>query len=229
MLAQIGQKIMALVQQGVFTPAKPLPSERVLCEQFSVTRITLREALGQLASQGIIYSEPRRGWFVSPPRLVYNPLKRSHFHTMIKEQGRTSQTEVIEARQLTVINSICKSLGLPVGSSVYCVRRLRRIDERPVLYVEHYINPAIFPALLQNDLTQSLTDIYHANYNIHYGRVRFTMIPVAIPTQAISALKLSAGSPVLSIIRVNRDQNNRIIDCDYEYWRHDAIQIDVEI
>ncbi|WP_225321226.1 GntR family transcriptional regulator, partial [Pseudomonas aeruginosa] len=48
-------------QQGAFPPA-----ERKLSELFATTRITLREALIQLESQGLIYREERRGWFVSP-------------------------------------------------------------------------------------------------------------------------------------------------------------------
>jgi DNA-binding GntR family transcriptional regulator len=76
-----------------------LPSERALSEHFSTTRITLREALSQLEAEGLIYREVRRGWFISPPRMIYNPLQRSHFHAMAKDQGRSAQTEVIDARQ----------------------------------------------------------------------------------------------------------------------------------
>lgn len=52
---------------GALAPSTKLPAERRLSESFSTTRITLREALGQLESQGLIYREERRGWFVSPP------------------------------------------------------------------------------------------------------------------------------------------------------------------
>ena len=47
-----------------------LPSERQLSEEYSTTRITLREALALLESRGEIYRELRRGWFIAPPRLV---------------------------------------------------------------------------------------------------------------------------------------------------------------
>ncbi|MFU0494600.1 UTRA domain-containing protein, partial [Pseudomonas syringae pv. actinidiae] len=35
----------------------------------------------------------------------------------------------------------------------------------------------------------------------------------------------SLGSPGLRIARVNHDRNDRLIDCDLEYWRHDAIHV----
>lgn len=217
------------IASGLFAAEGRLPSERQLSEQFATTRITLREALSQLEGQGLIYRQVRRGWFVSPPRIVYNPLQRSHFHAMAREQGRSAKTEVIDATELIASDAVCLKLLLPEKSTVYCIRRLRYIDGRPVLYVEHYLNPQFFPQILHVDLTQSLTDLYSAKYGVNYGRVRFDMLPTLLPENASLALKAAPGSPALFITRTNRDQHDRVIDCDLEYWRYDALHIDVEV
>ncbi len=120
-------------------------------------------------------------------------------------------------------------LELPAFSSVYQVRRARRIDGRLVLYVEHYLNPAYFPGILEFDLTRSLTELYASHYGIYYGRVRFDILPTALPAVAASALRVAVGSPALRISRINRDQHGNIIDCDLEFWRHDAIHVSVEV
>lgn len=228
-VATICLSLSESIASGLFAAEGRLPSERELSEQFATTRITLREALSQLEGQGLIYRQVRRGWFVSPPRIVYNPLQRSHFHAMAKEQGRSARTEVIDAKELIASDAVCIKLALPSNSPVYCIRRLRYIDGRPVLYVEHYLNPAFFPQILNIDLTQSLTDIYSSKYGINYGRVRFDMLPTRLPEGASSALKVALGSPALFITRTNRDQYDRVIDCDLEYWRYDALHIDVEV
>lgn len=217
------------IANGAFSAEGRLPSERQMSEQFSTTRITLREALSQLEGQGLIYREVRRGWFVSPPRIVYNPLQRSHFHAMAREQGRSARTEVIDAKVLIASDAVCGKLTLPPKSEVYCIRRLRYLDGRPVLYVEHYLNPQFFPNILSADLTQSLTDLYSSQYGVSYGRVRFEMVPTRLSEQASCALKIAPGSPALFITRTNRDQHDRVIDCDLEYWRYDALHIDVEV
>lgn len=217
------------IEHGLLPPGGKLPAERKLSELFDTTRITLREALGQLEAQGLIYREERRGWFVSPPRLAYNPLVRSHFHAMVGEQGRVPATEVLSARLLPASAEICGLLELPALSSVIQIRRARRIDGRLVLYVEHYLNPAYFPGIFDFDLTRSLTELYASQYDIYYGRVRFDMVPTALQTDAAAALKVAVGSPALRITRLNRDQHGRLIDCDLEFWRHDAIHISVEV
>lgn len=217
------------IEHGLLPLGGKLPAERKLSELFATTRITLREALGQLEAQGLIYREERRGWFVSPPRLDYNPLVRSHFHAMVSEQGRAPSTDVLSARLVPAPVEICELLELPALSAVFQIRRARRVDERLVLYVEHYLNPAYFPGILDHDLTHSLTELYACQYGIHYGRVRFDMLPTALHPDAAAALRVSPGSPALRIVRRNRDQHGRLIDCDLEYWRHDAIQVRVEV
>ncbi|GFM75781.1 GntR family transcriptional regulator [Pseudomonas cichorii] len=213
------------IEHGLLPSGSKLPAERKLSEVFDTTRITLREALVQLEAQGLIYREERRGWFVSPPRLAYDLIRRSHFHAMVQAQGRVAETQIISARLQPASAKICEKLQLPALSSVIQICRARRIDQRLVLYVEHYLNPEYFPGILDCDLSQSLTELYASRYDLSYGQVHFEIVPTALHADACAALKVSVGSPGLCIARVNYDQRGRLIDCDLEYWRHDAIHV----
>lgn len=227
-VAVISQAIANWLETGTLGHNARLPAERELSTHFATTRITLREALGHLEAQGKIYRQERRGWFVSPPRLDYNPLSRSHFHAMVREQGYTPATQVLDAEEIPAPPGICRHLALADSASVYRIRRIRRIDGRAVLYVEHHLNPAFFPGILAEDLTRSLSELYARRYDIHYGKVWFGMLPTTFPATAARALQTSKNSPALFITRINRDQHGRIIDCDLEYWRYDALHISVE-
>lgn len=61
------------IESGLLPPGQKLPPERKLAESFNTTRVTLREALSLLEIEGKIYREDRRGWFISPPPLSYDP------------------------------------------------------------------------------------------------------------------------------------------------------------
>lgn len=217
------------IEHGLLAPGGKLPAERKLSEVFETTRITLREALAQLEAMGLIYREERRGWFVAPARLTYDLIERSHFHAMVCEQGRSALTELLSARLQPASALICARLQLPALSSVVRICRLRRIDGRAVLYAEHYLNPQYFPGILDRDLSQSLTRLYASEYGIQYGQVDFEILPTALPGAAASALRVSSGSAGLLVARTNSDQHGRLIDCDLEYWRHDAIRICAEV
>ena len=85
-LGKIKNSIREQIQSGIYKEGQKIPSERELSELFATTRITLKDALISLETEGLIYREDRRGWFVSPERIRYNPLSRSHFHQMIRDQ-----------------------------------------------------------------------------------------------------------------------------------------------
>ncbi|HAI06371.1 MAG TPA: MFS transporter, partial [Pantoea sp.] len=118
----IASALLSRIQAGEFSGGR-LPAERALSEAFGTTRITLREALGKLEAQGMIYRELRRGWFIAPPRLIYNPLHHSHFHALATEQGRPATTEVIAAEPVAVQGELAPALLLAPGSTAYRLRR----------------------------------------------------------------------------------------------------------
>lgn len=203
-----------------------LPSERDMMARLQTTRITLREVLNELEAEGCVYRENRRGWFVSPPRLRYDLLACLPFHEMVRSQQRSARTLLISAEEVTAPVKVARRLGLAEGERVYRICRARLVDERRVLYVEHHLLPRCFPAILEFDLArESLTELYRREYGIRVGRVSYELGTCVLSSDAASALNAVRGSPAQRITRINHDQNGRAIDCDDEYWRHDAIEL----
>jgi len=225
---KIREALREQIREGLMVPGSKLPAERKLADAFDTTRITLREALVLLEAEGQIYREERRGWFVAPERLNYDPGVRSDFHRMVDEQQRCPETRWLNSSTIAANPALCRQMELTPLDPLYRIDRVRLIDDRPVLYVEHYLKPEIFPGILEHDLNGSLTRIYESEYGIQIGRVRFEIYPTALVGIAAEQLNVAQGSQGLQIIRVNYDQNNRLIDCDFEFWRHDAIRVRVD-
>lgn len=213
---------------GIYTCQQKLPSERELSELFQTTRITMKDALIALETEGLIYREERRGWFVSPPRLRYNPLSRSHFHRMVEEQQRQAATRVLKIETELASSDIGKVLELKSIQPVHRIQRVRSIDNRVVLFVENCLIAALFPDLLTHDLPQSLTALYDKRYGYQTARSRFDVIPTAAPEHVAKALNLAEGQQILKICRVNYNQDGVLMDCEFEYWRPDAVMIQID-
>ncbi|MDN0083310.1 UTRA domain-containing protein [Crenobacter sp. SG2305] len=227
-ITHIRQSLESQIESGLLSPGMKLPSERELSELFSTTRITLKDALLALEAEGRIYREERRGWFVAHPRLVYNPLYRTYFQKMVTRQRRQVETKVVATSQIMASPALCKEMELSALSRLYQICRLRYLDGRAVSYVEHFLKPERFPNILERDLSQSLTLMYEKHYDIHFSRSRFDIYPSAARGEVAQRLSVTAGSPILVIARVNYDQHGALIDCDHEYWRHDAVRISVD-
>jgi DNA-binding GntR family transcriptional regulator len=226
--SKLEQAIRTDLAEGRLAVDRRLPPERELAERYHTTRITLREALSHLEMDGLIYRENRRGWFVSDRRLVYNPLWRTDFQRMTREQNRQASTELIEAVSAVAPDTICQLLEQPAGTAFWRIRRRRRVDGRLVVFVEHHLSKTVFADILEQDLTGSLTNLYRELYGIEYGDVSFEINPIALTGMPAAELHCSDGTFGLQIVRVNRDRSGRILDCDLEYWRHDAVSIKID-
>jgi len=227
-LSRIKESIRKLLAKDAARPSQKLPSERELSVLFSTTRITLKEALSALEIEGIIYRESRRGWFVCPARLIYNPLSRCHFHQLVNDQQRSAQTRVLAVCTQPADAQQSKLLGLEKLTELHCIERLRHVDNRPVLYVQNCLISALFPDILKQDLSQSLTQLYLQQYGYQTLRSSFEVTLCGANRQVANALHLAQGQQVLKICRVNYQQQGTIIDCEFEYWRPDAVMIRID-
>ncbi|RTZ17841.1 UTRA domain-containing protein [Vibrio aquaticus] len=227
-LGTIKSTLRGQIDSGIFTQGQKLPSERELSELFATTRITMKDALISLETEGLIYREKRRGWYVSPDRVIYNPLSRSHFHQMVHEQDRLAHTQLVNARREMASGEYATELQAESITPIYVIERLRYIDGRAVLFVENVLKVSLFDGILSEDLTQSLTEIYYQRYGYQTQRSRFEVLPTSAPEHVAKALNVGVGQPVLKICRINYKQDGELMDCEFEYWRPDAVTIRID-
>ena len=185
-----------------------MPAERALSERFATTRITIKEALSSLEADGLIYRAERRGWFVAPPRLTYDPAIHTHFHQWIGEQQRTAETRVLAHGSELASSELCRWMGLDPFTPLYEIRRLRLIDGRPVLHVSHHLLASRFPDIASAPLASSLTELYQQRYGIGQGGASLEITPRRRGDHRPRP-QSGGGEPVLRLVRVNYDERGR--------------------
>ncbi|MFM2587126.1 phosphonate utilization transcriptional regulator PhnR [Vibrio sp. TBV020] len=223
---KIKDSIVEQIESGMLSPRQKLPAERKLAESFDTTRVTLREALSLLEAEGRIYREDRRGWFISPLPLRYDPTQTLNFTNMALAQERVPRTELIAAKGILADKQASRLLNLQPFSDVFRVDRVRYLEDRPVVYVTNYIRPELFPNLLDYDLSESLTDIYREHFGVVYQKIRYRISTSSLLGEIAQSLRATSGTPAMVVERINYNQQGELIDCDIEYWRHDAISIE---
>ena len=94
---RVRDHLVGLIDAGVLAPDSRLPAERELSETFQMTRVTAHQALEQMEAEGRIYRLSRRGWFVSPPPLRYDPSINASFTRNVAASGRKPGTRVLSS------------------------------------------------------------------------------------------------------------------------------------
>ena len=226
---RIRDHVASLIEVGALSPGMKLPSERMLRDEFRVTRVTARQALAQLETEGLIYREKRRGWFVSQPRILYDPTANVSFTECVISQNRVPGTNVLSKERLVASTWESERLGIDVGDPVFLIRRLRLVDGRTVLLEYIHVNAEWCPDLLDFSLDRSLTELMLERYGITEHRPHIRMRPTALGEPQARALGVSIGTPSLYLSRKVYDQFDNVIEYDQEFWRHDALEICVDV
>ena len=215
----------AVIEAGTLAPGTKLPPERALAEEFSITRVTVHQALIRMEAEGLIFREERRGWFVSLPRVRYDPTANTSFTESIAEQGRVAGTTVLSKQQVAATRWESAHLGCAVGDPTYVISRVRTVDGRSVLVEQIHIKAKRCPGLLDFPLDQSMTDLMSERFGIVEHRAEINMRPTALSEIPAKALNVAVGTPGLYLSRAVLDQFDEVVEFDQEFWRHDAIDI----
>jgi len=213
------------IESGSLAPGAKLPPERALSDEFSINRVTVRQALSRMEAEGLIFREERRGWFVSPPRVSYDPTANTSFTESVSSQGRIAGTTILSKQQVAASQWLSTLLNCAVGDPIFIINRLRTVDGRAVLVEQIHVKAKRCPGLLDFPLDQSMTNLMSEKFGIIEHRTHINMRPTALPEIPAKALGVGVGTPSLYLSRAILDQFNEVIELDQEFWRHDAIDI----
>lgn len=223
---EIKNLILDQIEQGELFPNQKLPSERILADSFSTTRITIREALSSLEAESKIYREDRRGWFVSASPLLIDPTQVTSFEGTATSQDRIPATKFLNVSLEMANKKASQLLQLKPFSKVYKVSRVKYIDNRPVAYFVNYISPSLFPELLDKDLSGSLTELFDVEYTIKRNRLKYHICTGNLERALAKHLRINDAMPMLILEKINGNDGNMACDCSIEYWRQDSIRIE---
>lgn len=166
---QIAAWIMEQIKSGEWNTGDMIPSEKELCDQFNVSRPTVRAALSSLTNDGYLVKRKGKGSFVSKPRIIEDStIFIESFSSEMAAKGMQIQTEVLEHRVVEADETVAKELGLAPGDEVIKLARLRYVkgsfDEGPIVYNISYL-PGRFAFLQKCDFeNESLTSALKRNH-----------------------------------------------------------------
>lgn len=222
---EIRQYLLDCIQQGSLPKAGKLPSERTLQEQFDSTRITVREALMRLEAEGLIYRQNRKGWFVSPARLKWNPIHKVNFYQLAKSQGFEAQTKVVDFTKTKASGELVDLIG--EQTECFTFTRVRSLNGRAVLAEQIFCPVDVCPTLGDHDLTGSITSIVLEHGGKEVDHEHSSIYVTSLSDEHAKLLEQNSGAPCLRILRRRCGANGELIDYNIEYWLHSAIEMEV--
>jgi GntR family transcriptional regulator len=140
---QLANILRERISKGEVPARQPIPSERQLEKDFSVSRTTIRQAIELLIRQGFLYREHGRGTFVSPQKLQKGISELTSFTEDMKRRGITPGQKILGIEQVRASATLRSRLELPADrQKVLRIERLRLGDGLPMgLQTSYYLLP----------------------------------------------------------------------------------------
>ncbi|MDY6996127.1 MAG: GntR family transcriptional regulator [Actinomycetota bacterium] len=201
---QVARTLRKEIVDGVFPVGSQLPTEHELCERFSVSRYTVREALRRLRDDNLVTSKPRAGTLVVPRHST-----NSYAQDVVSIDDLLAFAQgarfAIEANaMITVDAALAERTGLPAGSEWLAVSGYRRVDEdtAPVCRTEYYINRsfAAVGRLLQRH-SGPIFPLIEDLFGVSIVAVHQEISAVVLDTELAARLHTSAGAAALQMQR----------------------------
>lgn len=222
---QIKNTLREKILDGTYVAGGQMPSESELCTMFAASRITVRQALGDLQKEGFIFKTHGKGSFVSKPKAFQNVSTLQGFAESMTAMGHEVINQLKRLQFVPASAGVARKLQVPQGTVVTEIRRVRLLNREPVSLELTWVSEALGRRLAQADLvTRDIFLISENDCGVLLGHADMSIDATMADEDIAQALAVEEGLPVLRIERLTHDEQGRPVDYEFLYFRGDAFQ-----
>ena len=225
---QLQNILKAEIETGRLRADERLPSEQELAERFQVSKITVRQALTELAQSGYIRREQGRGTFVARRKFDEGPRELTSFTEEMRRHSLSATSRILQQIEINADAHVADALRLSADSPVLSLKRLRLANGEPLSVQTAYIPAALVPGLRLDD-GMSLYEVLQRQYRLYPARARETYVAALADQATAELLDIPVGSPVFGVERVTFSLNEQPFEFVQSTVRGDRYAIVLEL
>ncbi len=222
---QLAAQLRRLIETGALQPGERIDNEARLAERLDLSRPTVARAMRELVGTGLLVRRRGFGTEVASTVVHQRTELTSLFEDLARNQRQPS-TVVLSLRRGVVDSAAAALLGLPAGSGLVHLRRMRLAASTPVALMENWL-PATFSELTEAELTAD--GLYGVLRSRGRGpeSARQRIGAKAAATAEATLLRVRRGSPLLTMNSIGYDAAGSAVECGIHVYRPDVYAIQV--
>ncbi|MHB1253684.1 MAG: GntR family transcriptional regulator [Candidatus Humimicrobiaceae bacterium] len=202
---QLKQYIVGEIESGRWKPGQQILPEIKICEIFDISRTVVRQTYQELVNEGYLIKKKAKGTFIAEPKISENLVQSlMGFYEDMTARGFKVKNDIIWHKKIAATPRVAEKLGLETGEEVIVIKRVRRLNDEPIVLDRTYIPYKLCPDLLNEDLThKSLYSYIEGKYNLKIDRGRRFIEATVASEEEAKLLDVKKGSPLLYIESVS--------------------------
>ena len=228
---QLKQYIIEEIETGNWKPGQQILPEIKICEIFDISRTVVRQTYQELVTEGYLIKKKAKGTFIAEPKISENLVQSlMGFYEDMTARGFKVKNDILLQKKIAVTPRIAEKLRLDINEDVVVIRRVRRINDEPIVLDRTYIPYRLCPDLINEDLiNKSLYSYIEGKYNLNIDKgVRFIEATVATDEES-KLLNIKKGSPLLYIESISYLDNGTPLEYYIALHRGDRSRLVTEL
>ncbi|UQC70468.1 transcriptional regulator [Lelliottia sp. AC1] len=221
MYRQIADTLREQISSGELKPGDALPTESALQAMFSVSRVTIRQALKRLTEEQIIESIQGSGSYVKEERVNYDIYQLTGFYEKLADRNVDTHSDVKVFEVIKADARLAEKLQLAPDDKVWHVKRVRFIKQKPVNLEETWMPLALFADLTWEVMENSKYHYIEQIKKMVIDRSEQELLPVMPSEEAIDALSLDPAKPILEKVSRGFLKDGRVFEFSRNVFNSD--------
>jgi GntR family transcriptional regulator len=200
--------LLSEIQAGKWEPGEAIPSEPELARKFSVSRTTVRQAVGDLVSSGYLTRRQGRGTFVADRQKTTAQSPLYGFAEELRQRGQDVQILVHSIEIAPCPDEIMHHLGANSSQSSIHIVRTAQVDDNCVFYESSWL---VIPPHLRADELDMQPSVFESVYGffekhgVKIGLGKQTIRAGKAEEKDVEFLNAALGDPLLIVTRLTQD------------------------
>lgn len=220
---QLKEMIKEKITKGTWQVGQCIASERELTEAYGVSRMTVRQALGELVQEGLLVREKGKGTFVCEPKVKQEDMMS--FSDIIKKAGRSLTTKVLDFEVINTPDELADTFEV---EKIYKINRLRLVDGEAVANEVVYIPCEYCGFVTKEDLEGSLFKLLEEKGYV-IESTESALAAVIMDEELKTLFNVDKQVPLLKSHNVALNSEGEIIYVEDAIYRSDKYVLEINI
>lgn len=226
---QLEERLKESIEKKEWEEGQIIPSERVLSEQYGISRMTVRQAIQNLVRDGYLYREKGKGTFVAANKIEQPLQGLTSFTEDMRSRGLKPGTRLLDFSVVAAEGELVRKLRVAEGESVIVIKRVRLADHRPMALETTFLPMGLVPGLTATQAQRSIYEYIEKKLGYQIFSATQTLEASVAQKRESEMLQIEAGSPVLLIQRTSYLSDQRPLELVKSVYRGDRYKFNVQM
>ena len=220
--AALRDRLKDEILSGRRRPGDKLPSESEFTQALGVSRITVRQALGDLQNEGLVVKAHGKGSFVALPPVAQDLTRLRGLAESLAGPGRAVHTRVLSIGPKHASPPIATAFGLSKSDLVIELRTLRYLNRKPLALNRSYLPQDIGGHLLRADFAnRDILSMLEGDLGLAIGHAEVSIGATNAKLGEGRLLGVTAGAALVQVRRLVFTSAPRPVHLEQSVYRSD--------